>query len=276
MPEDLEEVEVITPPEDDGSATDTPPADPTGEADGVTDSGEAQSDGTPETPQSEKYIVKVDGEDVEVTLEEALQGYQRTADYTRKTQALAEKARMADAFEALRDELKANPERVIAALSAQAGLAAGKVPSSTDDGTETEVDPRVTQLEQRIAYLQQVEEDRMLESTLSGLEAKYGDDFDRDEVIQAAVRQGVTDIGGLEQVYKVVQYDRLAARLDAQNDHTAKQAAEEAARVAAAEAAAATVDSGSSVTPSTTAPTSFDNVEDAFEAAIAAVGGGWS
>ena len=37
----------------------------------------------------EKYKVKVDGEVVEVTLKEALAGYQRQADYTRKAQALA-------------------------------------------------------------------------------------------------------------------------------------------------------------------------------------------
>jgi hypothetical protein len=37
----------------------------------------------------ESYQVKVDGEVVEVTLKEALAGYQRQADYTRKAQALA-------------------------------------------------------------------------------------------------------------------------------------------------------------------------------------------
>lgn len=37
----------------------------------------------------ETYQVKVDGEVVEVTLDEALAGYQRQADYTRKAQALA-------------------------------------------------------------------------------------------------------------------------------------------------------------------------------------------
>jgi hypothetical protein len=36
------------------------------------------------------YTVKVDGEEVEVTLKEALAGYQRQADYTRKAQSVAE------------------------------------------------------------------------------------------------------------------------------------------------------------------------------------------
>lgn len=41
------------------------------------------------TAQAEKHRLKVDGEDVEVTLDELKKGYSRTADYTRKTQELA-------------------------------------------------------------------------------------------------------------------------------------------------------------------------------------------
>lgn len=41
--------------------------------------------------------VKVDGKDIEITLDEALKGYSRTADYTRKTQALAEDRKKLDA-----------------------------------------------------------------------------------------------------------------------------------------------------------------------------------
>lgn len=55
--------------------------------------------------QPELHTVKIAGEEVQVTLEEALKGYSREQDYTRKTQALAEqsKAEMA-AIAAARDE----------------------------------------------------------------------------------------------------------------------------------------------------------------------------
>jgi len=43
------------------------------------------------------YTVRVNGEDVDVTLEEALKGYQREADYTRKTQQLAEQRKQLEA-----------------------------------------------------------------------------------------------------------------------------------------------------------------------------------
>jgi hypothetical protein len=51
----------------------------------------------PETPESSaldpsmKVRTKIDGQEVEVTLEEALKGYSRTQDYTRKTQELSER-----------------------------------------------------------------------------------------------------------------------------------------------------------------------------------------
>jgi uncharacterized protein YeeX (DUF496 family) len=42
----------------------------------------------------EKYVsVQVNGEEVQVPLKEALSGYQRQADYTRKTQELSEQRR---------------------------------------------------------------------------------------------------------------------------------------------------------------------------------------
>lgn len=43
------------------------------------------------------YKVKVDGEEVEVTLDELQNGYSRTKDYTRKTQALAEQRKAVEA-----------------------------------------------------------------------------------------------------------------------------------------------------------------------------------
>jgi predicted ribosome quality control (RQC) complex YloA/Tae2 family protein len=39
---------------------------------------------------AQTYTVRVDGEEVEVTIDELLSGYSRTQDYTRKTMALAD------------------------------------------------------------------------------------------------------------------------------------------------------------------------------------------
>lgn len=64
--------------------------------------GEDGDDEETSDEDAETYVVKVDGEEIEVTLDEALQGYQRDADYRRKTQALAEQRRQ---FEQEQQEL---------------------------------------------------------------------------------------------------------------------------------------------------------------------------
>ena len=52
---------------------------------------------TPATPETPVYKVRVEGEDLEVPLDELIKGYSRTADYTRKTQAVAEVRKQAEA-----------------------------------------------------------------------------------------------------------------------------------------------------------------------------------
>jgi hypothetical protein len=68
-------------------------------ADDLVDQDQAEESQTPST-----YTIKVDGKDVEVTLDELQAGYSRQADYTRKSQVLAEQRRKAD------DELAATQQ----------------------------------------------------------------------------------------------------------------------------------------------------------------------
>jgi hypothetical protein len=70
---------------------------------------DSESEEGDEAEEDEKppstFRVKVDGEEVEVTLDELQKGYSRTQDYTRKTQALAEQRKAAEAeTEAVRQE----------------------------------------------------------------------------------------------------------------------------------------------------------------------------
>lgn len=50
-----------------------------------------------EEEEPQKFTVKVDGKEIEVTLDELKNGYQRQSDYTRKTQAAAEQTKQAQA-----------------------------------------------------------------------------------------------------------------------------------------------------------------------------------
>jgi len=84
------------------SDEETPP-----EAETTEESEEAE----PAPPQT--YKVKADGEEVEVPLEELLKGYSRTADYTRKTQRLAEERKAFEAeSKAIRDAKEQYAQRI--------------------------------------------------------------------------------------------------------------------------------------------------------------------
>lgn len=78
------------------------------ETEGTPDETETPAETTPEPEPVDltaKYKTKVNGEEVEVTLDELLKGYSRTSDYTRKTQELATQRKSQEGeFQALRDE----------------------------------------------------------------------------------------------------------------------------------------------------------------------------
>ena len=58
-----------------------------------------------EAPRDEKFVVKVDGKEIEVPKDELIRGYQREADYTRKTQKLAEERKLVESeFQQVRVE----------------------------------------------------------------------------------------------------------------------------------------------------------------------------
>jgi len=72
------------------------------------ESEDEESEGDEDTEQEvepQKFTVKIDGKEVEVTIDELQKGYSRTEDYTRKTQMLAQERKQAQAeFEAVRTE----------------------------------------------------------------------------------------------------------------------------------------------------------------------------
>jgi hypothetical protein len=74
-----------------GDGDGNPPQGETDAVDSPEEGDEPEPDGEGSEPSTEPfYTVKIDGKDERVTLKEALAGYQRNADYTRKTQEVAE------------------------------------------------------------------------------------------------------------------------------------------------------------------------------------------
>ena len=75
------------------------------------------------TEVGDKFVkLQVDGEEVLVPVKEALAGYQRQADYTRKTQELGEQRRQVQFGAALQEALQNDPSSTVELLSQHYGV----------------------------------------------------------------------------------------------------------------------------------------------------------
>lgn len=226
--------------------------------------------------------VKVDGEELRVPLREALNGYQRHADYTRKTQQIAEQAREYEFARVLHQALQADPAATIEVLRStygvntvsepEAGVVAGSGGAEQADAGRTVLDPVEERLARIEATFQQLEKERAyneLVSELNVLKQRYGDDFDPNEVVLHAYRSGRTDI---ENVYKEIAFDKLMARRQGVDDFVAAGQQRDAERVAAKEDAAAVVSSGVSAAGGTVPRSEPNSLAEAWELAKQALG----
>lgn len=195
--------------------------------------------------------VKVDGEELEVPVAEALQGYQRQADYTRKTQELSQRAQQVQFWETVDQAMQVNPQETMRFLQNQYGIGQAEVAANTaysepeDDWFVDPSEKRIAQLEQQLngvqTYFQQQQAAQQLEQVVGQLQQRYGEDFDAAAVIRETLNRGFNDPRYLEGVYKEMSYDRLVAKQSAQSDQQARKQSQVQQRQRAAAEAAATV-----------------------------------
>lgn len=168
-----------------------------------------------------KYVkVKVDGEDVSVPFGEAIQGYQRQADYTRKTQELASQREQLGYAQTLQQALESNPQETIDLLTRHYGVATANQ-MVADAQSEPQVpqfdDPleqRIWETEQRIQQYEQERANEQLRSEISRLQSTY-EDFNAQEVVRLALQNNTTDLEG---TYKQIAFDRLVNQVRAQQE----------------------------------------------------------
>ena len=110
---------------DEGAAVDDELLDDADAASDETDTEQSEEvEDSEEEEQPQVFTVKVDGKEVEVTLEELQKGYSRTQDYTRKTQQIAEVRKQTEAeLQAVRAE-REQYAQLLGALEAQVQQAA--------------------------------------------------------------------------------------------------------------------------------------------------------
>ncbi len=191
-----------------------------------------------------KYKAKVDGEEIEVDIDELVNGYQRTADYTKKSQALAEQRKAIEAerihLEQVKQERQAYAQKLQALdqfLTQQNKGEDLEALKETDpigyavkvaERTEREKQLAVVRAEQqRIAQQQQAEQQQALQNHLKSeaerlnaaipeLSTPKGDEI-RKQIREYAKSQGwsdqelssVYDHRAVLTLYKAMKFEQL-------------------------------------------------------------------
>lgn len=230
--------------------------------------------------QFSDYHVQV-GED-SLSVRELRESGLRQADYTRKTQELAERGRELDRAATLDRMLEVNPRGTLEYLARQNGLSladaqAQQQPQETswldDDSPQQSVDPiagRIAAIEERF---QREDTDAEYRRAFEGLKNKFGDEVNVQEVARAAYERGLYDPSHMEMVANDLAFRKMrAAQSDATAASAAKQAQSEAARKQSAAKASAVSAGGSSaggtvaIPPQTKPLTTREAIEMAWEA----------
>ena len=200
-----------------------------------------------EVEELPRYRVKVSGEEVEVTLDELLNGYSRTADYQKKTQSLAEQRKAVEAERVKIEEAAKTREtysqrlQVIEQLLQQQNQGEDLSALKTEDPiayavamaekVEREKQLQAVQAErQRVQQEQAAHQQALLQKHIQGEQAKlieaipeFKDDV-KAEVVRRDIRNYAKSIGFTDQelsqvydsravlaLYKAAQYDKLMA-----------------------------------------------------------------
>ena len=167
------------------------------------------SDEVPQEP-GESYTVKVDGAESQVTLDELRDGYQRQADYTRKTQELsAERDRLRQA-ESIVSALESDPEGTLQALQRSFGVDISS-PNQQEDWEELDpTEQKLRELEKKIDKQEANQRQQSVEREVTKLQESYGE-FDAKELLGHAVKHGIAN---LEAAYTHWQFGDVKATAD--------------------------------------------------------------
>lgn len=235
----------------DAELDETPPEDADDEADdeGADDVEAAADDEDDETDESETKLVtvKIDGKEEQVDLEEVIAGYQRTADYTRKTQALSqERAAFQQEAEAVQQEREQYAE-LLTALAGQLQTMQSQEPDwdklysedpleyvrQKDIWRDNQERLRATQMEQqRLQDMAQQEQAKQIQQIVAQSREKMVEaipawrDKAKWDADRSALREyGKTALGFSEQeldqaydhravvaLYKAMKYDQMMAK----------------------------------------------------------------
>lgn len=206
--------------------------------------------------------VKVDGEEVEMTLKEALAAGMRQSDYTRKTQALAaERDRLAQVAR-LAEWLEKDPEGTIRELQKALGVEAAN--ALVDEAEDLDPDEaRIRRLEAIAEQQEQEARSRAIVQEATEAVVKAGLPADSaSDLLQFAMDNQIMDLAKAARFFKVEHAETIKSQ-ELERQEQDRQELLKRKRAAAA------VDSGPSRAPATAIPTKGKKVSlsEAYEAA---------
>jgi hypothetical protein len=233
--------------------------------------------------RSKHVKVKVDGEEISVPLDEALQGYQRQAAFTQHSQQLAEQRRQAEDAIRLHQAMQANPGLTVQILADHAGMSVeqylglqraqaaaqqqAEQEPEFDDPLERELYHERQAREALEARFTQREADEQLQRAVYGLQQQYGLN---DDQLRAVVGTAMQMNLGIEYLPLVYQSMAFQAQHTAQQTAAQQRATEDQQRQAAAAQAAAVIGNGTGVVGGGSAPVNaeYSSYREAIEAAF--------
>jgi len=164
------------------------------EADGEADDGEPEADpeDAPEDEQDtgQTFKVKVDGEELDVPLDELLKGYSREQDYTRKTQAVAEERKLLESEKAAVAGTRTEYSSRLEALKEVLAASEPKVDQSLRQSDPAEWSAQMLQHRQWAEQARAVEQEKVrLDQEQQAEEAKASAEYVRSqaELLRAAI-----------------------------------------------------------------------------------------
>jgi len=211
------------------------------------------------TATGDTYTVKVDGEMQQVSLDELQNGYQRQADYTRKTQELAsERERLAQG-EAIVQALESDPRGAVSALADAFGVSMGNQNTDQDELVE-DLDPeevRLRRIEQSIEEQNRANRQQNMQKEVEELSTKFNTDIDEKALYSHALKH---NIGNLDAAYAHLNYENALGQT---------QASEQEAQIVQDKRNAAVVDATPGSAPSNVdrAVSAVNSIHDAFDLA---------
>ena len=164
-----------------------------------------------EVPEEPGYTVKIDGEEQQVTLEELQNGYQRQADYTRKTQEIAVERERLQQAEAIVSALENDPSGTLQTLARSFNVDTFDQPQTNEDGYELDAtEKKLVELESKLAKQEQAQRVQQVEREVDTLQEKYGE-FDRKELLNHALKHGIPN---LEAAYTHMRFNEVKSTAD--------------------------------------------------------------